>query len=162
MFPPSRRFDQYRVGAGCSADPSRKKRRPKADGQHAGSRNGLMYVLSMVRQWRPALEDFHAKGTIAGYLDLYTNDGILDPVHHAPYVLCRGLYGCEASPTTAVIDSPSVKRAEKQERLSIQPASFGRCRRLAKDWECMNRKGLAFLTLASIRTMLESVRNLRL
>jgi transposase len=33
-------------------------------------------------------------------------------------------------------------------------AWFGRCWRLAKDWECLNRKGLAFLRLASIRLML--------
>jgi Transposase DDE domain len=30
-------------------------------------------------------------------------------------------------------------------------AWLGRCRRLAKDWECLNRKALAFLRLASIR-----------
>ena len=33
-------------------------------------------------------------------------------------------------------------------------AWLGRCRRLAKDWENLNRKGLAFLRLASIRLML--------
>ncbi len=33
-------------------------------------------------------------------------------------------------------------------------AWLGRCRRLAKDWECLNRKALAFLRLASIRLML--------
>ncbi len=32
-------------------------------------------------------------------------------------------------------------------------AWLGRCRRLAKDWECLNRKALAFLRLASIRLM---------
>src|ERR1035437_864259 len=35
-------------------------------------------------------------------------------------------------------------------------AWLGRCRRLAKDWENLNRKALAFLRLASIRLMLES------
>src|SRR6478672_1298511 len=33
-------------------------------------------------------------------------------------------------------------------------AWLGRCRRLAKDWENLNRKALAFLRLASIRLML--------
>ena len=32
-------------------------------------------------------------------------------------------------------------------------AWLGRCRRLAKDWENLNRRGLAFLRLASIRLM---------
>ena len=36
-------------------------------------------------------------------------------------------------------------------------AWLGRCRRLAKDWECLNRKGLAFLRLASIRLMLRKL-----
>ncbi len=31
---------------------------------------------------------------------------------------------------------------------------FNRCRRLAKDWECLNRNALAFLRWASIRSML--------
>lgn len=31
---------------------------------------------------------------------------------------------------------------------------LNRCRRLAKDWENLNRKALAFLRLASIRLML--------
>jgi transposase len=36
-------------------------------------------------------------------------------------------------------------------------AWLGRCRRLAKDWECLNRKALAFLRLASIRLMLRRI-----
>ena len=38
-------------------------------------------------------------------------------------------------------------------------AWLNRCRRLAKDWECLNRKGLAFLRLASIRLMLRKLCN---
>ncbi len=38
-------------------------------------------------------------------------------------------------------------------------AWLGRCRRLAKDWECLNRKALAFLRLASIRLMLRKLSN---
>ena len=34
-----------------------------------------------------------------------------------------------------------------------------RCRRLAKDWECLDRKALAFLRLASIRIMLRKLCN---
>ena len=32
-------------------------------------------------------------------------------------------------------------------------AWLGRCRRLAKDWECLNHKARAFLLVASIRLM---------
>ena len=38
-------------------------------------------------------------------------------------------------------------------------AWLNRCRRLAKDWECLNRKALAFLKLASIRLMLRKLCN---
>jgi transposase len=38
-------------------------------------------------------------------------------------------------------------------------AWLGRCRRLAKDWECFNHKALAFLKLASIRLMLRKLCN---
>jgi transposase len=33
-------------------------------------------------------------------------------------------------------------------------AWLNRCRRLAKDWECLNRRALAFLHCASVRLML--------
>ena len=36
---------------------------------------------------------------------------------------------------------------------------LNRCRRLAKDWENLNRKALAFLELASIRLMLRKLCN---
>ena len=38
-------------------------------------------------------------------------------------------------------------------------AWLGRCRRLAKGWECLKRKALAFLRLASIRLMLRKLCN---
>jgi (p)ppGpp synthase/HD superfamily hydrolase len=41
----------------------------------------------------------------------------------------------------------------------IASAWLNRCRRLAKDWENLNRKGLAFLRLASIRLMLLKLSN---
>src|SRR5258708_35864966 len=36
-------------------------------------------------------------------------------------------------------------------------AWLNRCRRLAKDWECLSRKALAFLRLASIRLLLRKL-----
>jgi transposase len=56
-----------------------------------------------------------------------------------------------------------VKRSEAIKGFVVLPrrwvvertiAWLNRCRRLAKDWECLNRKALAFLRLASIRLML--------
>jgi transposase len=36
-------------------------------------------------------------------------------------------------------------------------AWLNRCRRLAKDWECLNRNALAFLRWASIRMMVRKL-----
>jgi transposase len=75
--------------------------------------NGLMYVLSTGCQWRAIPKDLPPKSTVYGYFDFWTYDGTLDRLHHALYVKCREAAGREASPTAAVIDSQSVKAAEK-------------------------------------------------
>jgi transposase len=61
-----------------------------------------------------------------------------------------------------------VKRSDQEKGFAVLPkrwivertfAWLGRCRRLAKDWENLNRKALAFLRLASIRLMLRKLCN---
>jgi transposase len=91
--------------------------------------NGLMYVLSTGCQWRAIPKDLPPKSTVYGYFDLWTYDGTLDRIHHALYVKCRAAAGREASPTAAVIDSQSVKSAEKGGAASI-PMAMMRARRL--------------------------------
>ena len=75
--------------------------------------NGLMFVLSTGCQWRSIPKDLAPKSTVYGYLDLWTWDGTLDRIHDALFVLCREEAAREASPSAAVIDSQSVKSAEK-------------------------------------------------
>jgi transposase len=220
--------------------------------------NGIMYVLGSGCQWRAIPTDLPPRSTVYDYCDRWNHDGTLDRIHHALYVKCREQAGRNASPTAAVIDSQSVKSAEKggavidphgydagkkikgkkrhivvdttglllqaivhaadiQDRdggAMLMAVLFGlypfllklyadggyqgpefrkamkaimaqvdveivkrsdqakgfvvlpkrwvvertlawlnRCRRLAKDWECLNRKARAFLLLASIRLM---------
>ncbi len=50
-------------------------------------------------------------------------DGTLLRIHHTLYVLCREQAGREASPTAAIIDSQSVKSAEKRGR-TIDPSGY--------------------------------------
>ena len=224
--------------------------------------NGLMYILSTGCQWAALPKDLPPRSTVHDYLGLWEWDGTLERIHHALYVQCREQAGRDASPTAAIIDSQSVKTAEKggactdpsgfdggkkikgkkrhvlvdtqglllhaivhaadiQDRdggvllmatvFSLHPflrklyadggyqgpqfqaglrqamqrvevevvkrsdaakgfivlpkrwivertiAWLDRCRRLAKDWECLNRKALAFLRLASIRLMLRKL-----
>ena len=75
--------------------------------------NGLMYILSTGCQWRAIPKDLPPRSTLYDYFDLWGWDGTLDLIHHELYVKCREAIGREASPTAAVIDSQSVKSAEK-------------------------------------------------
>jgi transposase len=75
--------------------------------------NGLLYVLSTGCQWRAIPKDLPPRSTVHGYFDLWTWDGTLEGIHHELYVLCRERAEREASPTAAIIDSQSVKSAEK-------------------------------------------------
>ena len=67
---------------------------------------------------------------------------------------------------TRQIDIEIVKRSDTAKGFAVLPkrwivertiAWLNRCRRLAKDWECLNRKALAFLRFASIRLMLRKL-----
>ena len=95
----------------------------------------------------------------------------------------RDLYflsSCASSPTQAIAESAAlaasrsgdwiieiVKRNELHKFVVLPKrwiversiAWLNRCRRLAKDWENLNRKALAFLHLASIRLMLRKLCN---
>ncbi|HVQ45087.1 MAG TPA: IS5 family transposase [Candidatus Saccharimonadia bacterium] len=226
--------------------------------------NGVMYILSTGCQWRYLPKDFPPRSTVHNYFIWWQCDGVLDRIHHALYVECREKAQREGSPTACIIDSQSVKSAEKggpcidphgydagkkikgkkrhilvdtmglllhaivhsagiQDRdggISLLATLFGqfpfleklfadsayqgpifggalarilpcleteivkrpdqakgfvqlpkrwivertiawlnRCRRLAKDWENLNRNALAFLKLASIRLMLRKLCN---
>src|ERR1700733_14060711 len=82
--------------------------------------NGVMYVLSTGCQWRAIPKDLPPKSTVYDYFDLWTYDGTLDRIHHALYQRCREQEQREASPTAAIIDSQSVKSAEKGGVASIR------------------------------------------
>jgi len=66
------------------------------------------------------------------------------------------------------IDVEIIKRSDRANGFAVLPKRWivertigwlNRCRRLAKDWENLNRKALAFLRLASIRLMLRKLCN---
>jgi putative transposase len=66
------------------------------------------------------------------------------------------------------VDLEIVKRSDHAKGFEVLPRRWivertigwlNRCRRLAKDWENLNRKALAFLQLASIRLMLRKLCN---
>ena len=66
------------------------------------------------------------------------------------------------------VDVEIVKRSDRAKGFEVLPKRWiiertigwlNRCRRLAKDWENLNYKALAFLRLASIRLMLRKLCN---
>ena len=86
--------------------------------------NGLMYVLSTGCQWRAIPKDLPPRSTVYDYFDLWSWDGTLDRIHHALYAKCREAVDREASPTAVVIDSQSVKSAEKGGVRLIRPVTM--------------------------------------
>jgi transposase len=80
--------------------------------------DGLMYILSTGCQWRAIPKDLPPRSTLFDYLDLWSWDGTLERIHHELYVKCREREEREASPSAAIIDSQSVKSAEKGGRMT--------------------------------------------
>ena len=75
--------------------------------------NGLMYILSTGCQWAALPRDLPPRSTVNDYFRRWDYDGTLDRIHHELYIRCREKAGRDASPTAAIVDSQSVKSAEK-------------------------------------------------
>ena len=84
--------------------------------------DGVMYILSTGCQWSALPKDLPPRSTVNEYFRRWDDDGTLDRIHHALYIQCRELAEREASPTAAIIDSQSVKSAEKGGSRLIRPA----------------------------------------
>ena len=86
--------------------------------------DGVMYILSTGCQWAALPKDLPPRSTVNDYLRRWDDDRTLDRIDHTLYVLCREQAGREASPTAAIIDSQSVKGAEKGGAASTPRASM--------------------------------------
>ncbi len=85
--------------------------------------NAFMYVLSTGCQWRYLPKDFPPRSTVYRYFCDWGIDGVLDRIHDTLYEKCREQAEREASPTAAIIDSQSVRSAEKGGPRSIRTGS---------------------------------------
>jgi len=101
--------------------------------------DAIFYVLATGCQWRALPKGLPPKSTVWEYLDLWSWDGTLRQIHHLLYMEVREREGREASPTVAIIDSQSVKGAEKG-GVQIDPTGYdagkkvkGKKRHLAVD-----------------------------
>ena len=86
--------------------------------------NAIMYVLSTGCQWRYLPKDLPPRSTVYRYFFDWGRDGTLDRIHDALYEKCREQAGREASPSAAIIDSQSVRSAEKGGPRSIRTGSM--------------------------------------
>lgn len=86
--------------------------------------NGVMYILSTGCQWAQLPKDLPPRSTVNDYFKRWEHDGTLTRIHHALYVKCREMADRQASPTVGIIDSQSVKSAEKGGARSTWRASM--------------------------------------
>jgi transposase len=121
------------MGTDRSADPPAKRGGNKRTVNERDVVDGVMYILSTGCQWAALPKDLPPRSTVNDYLRRWDDDRTLDRIHHALYVKCRELAGREASPTAAIIDSQSVKSAEKD--------AMGRAARVRHHRRCQATDG---------------------
>jgi transposase len=74
---------------------------------------GIMYILSTGCRCAALPTDLPPRSPVNFYFLRWEHDRTLDRLHHALYAQCRQQAGRQASPTVAIIDTKSVKSAEK-------------------------------------------------
>jgi transposase len=85
--------------------------------------NAVLYILSTGCQWRALPKDLPPRSTVHGWFVRWHCDGVRDRLHVELYRQVRELEGRHASPSTAIVDSQSVKSAEKGGGASTRSAT---------------------------------------
>lgn len=75
--------------------------------------NAVLYVLTTGCQWRQLPKDFPPKSTTHDFFVEINCTGVLTKIHHVLHAKVRELEGKAAGPTLAIVDSQTVKSAEK-------------------------------------------------
>ncbi len=75
--------------------------------------NAIFYVPATGCQWRALPKDFPPKSSVWEYLDLWAYDGTLDRIHATLFAAARWQERRTIDPSAAILDSQSVKSAEK-------------------------------------------------
>ncbi len=92
------------------------------------SLHAILYLLATGCQWRALPKDFPPRSTVYASFWEWRRYGVFDRIHHALLEACRERDGREASPSAGIIDSQSVKAAEKGGRTRTRSASMRRRR----------------------------------
>jgi transposase len=72
----------------------------------------ILYMASTGCQWRAIPTEFPPYSTVQGYFYAWSHGGLLAQINHLLVTALREKVGREASPTSGVIDSQSVKTTE--------------------------------------------------
>jgi putative transposase len=88
--------------------------------------NGILYLSRTGCQWRAIPHDLPNKSTVRHYYDRFRADGTWERVHDRLRVEVRVAAGKEPTPSAAVLDSQSVKTAEKRGRRGRAGTTPGR------------------------------------
>jgi transposase len=86
--------------------------------------NAIFYILETGCQWRALPRDLPPRSTVHDYFIRWQCDRTLMKLHHELYVQVREQAGKEASPTTAIVDSQSVKSAERGAKPRIRSVTM--------------------------------------
>jgi len=84
--------------------------------------SGIFYVAATGCQWRALPKDLPPRSTVHEYLMLWAWDGTLQRIHDRLVAETRLRAGRARHPSLAIIDSQSVRGAEKGGRASIRRA----------------------------------------
>ena len=82
--------------------------------------DAIFYVLTTGCQWRQLPKDFPSSSAVHDYFICWDRDGVLTRVHDALYAMARELVGRAPTATLGIVDSQSVKSAEKGGLRSIR------------------------------------------
>ena len=74
--------------------------------------NAILYLASTGCQWRQLPKEFPPYSTVQGYFYAWSRKGVFTNISHALVMAAREQAGREASPTSGVIESQSVKTTE--------------------------------------------------
>jgi putative transposase len=85
--------------------------------------NAIFYVMRAGCSWRLLPADFPPWSTVYRWFAAWC-DGVFERINHALGMADRERVGREANPSAAIIDSQSVKSAEKGGRASIRMATM--------------------------------------
>jgi transposase len=111
----SKRPQRCGVSAVGADDPAGPARRPTAQDRHACGDERLLYLLRTGCSWcyLPRDSSFPPRSTVCNIFCKFQRDGVWEAILAELQMALRERVGREASPSVAVLDSPSVKSAEK-------------------------------------------------